>query len=65
MGKAIKEDSMPWTQLSDLKGWKNELADYYGIQGIPSNFLVDPNGKIVAKDLRGEALHAKLAELLN
>ena len=63
--KAIREDNMPWTQLSDLKGWKNELANYYGIQGIPSNFLVDPDGKIVAKDLRGEALHAKLAELLN
>jgi peroxiredoxin len=63
--KAIKEDNMPWTQLSDLKGWKNELADFYGIQAIPSNFLVDPNGKIIAKDLRGEALHAKLAELLN
>ena len=63
--KAIKEDKMPWTQLSDLKGWKNELADYYGIQGIPSNLLVDPDGKIIAKDLRGEALHTKLAELLN
>jgi len=63
--KAIREDNMPWTQLSDLKGWKNELADYYGIQGIPSNLLIDPNGKIIAKDLRGEALHAKLAEVLN
>ncbi len=63
--KAIQEDHMPWTELSDLKGWKNELADYYGIQGIPSNLLVDPNGKIIAKDLRGEALHAKLAEVLN
>jgi len=62
--KAIKEDNMPWTQLSDLKGWKNELAQYYGIQAIPSNLLVDPEGKIVAKDLRGEALHSKLAELL-
>jgi len=62
--KAIRDDKMPWTQLSDLKGWKNELAEYYGIQGIPSNLLVDPNGKIVAKDLRGEALEARLAELL-
>lgn len=62
--KAIKDDKMPWTQLSDLKGWKNELAQYYGIQGIPSNLLIDPDGKIVAKDLRGEALHARLAELL-
>lgn len=61
--KAIKDDNMPWTQLSDLKGWKNEVSTYYGIQGIPSNFLVDPQGKIIAKNLRGEALNQKLAEL--
>ena len=63
--KAIVEDNMPWAELSDLKGWKNEVSTYYGILGIPSNFLVDPTGKIVAKDLRGEALHKKLGELLN
>lgn len=63
--KAIRDDKMPWTQLSDLKGWKNEVSTYYGIQGIPSNLLVDPSGKIVARDLRGEGLHKKLAELLN
>lgn len=56
---------MPWTELSDLKGWKNELATYYGIQAIPSNLLVDPSGKIIAKDLRGDELHKKLGELLN
>lgn len=61
--KAIKDDNMPWTQVSDLKGWKNEVSTYYGIMGIPSTLLVDPQGKIIAKDLRGEMLNKKLAEL--
>ncbi|SER49006.1 Thiol-disulfide isomerase or thioredoxin [Pedobacter rhizosphaerae] len=61
--KAIKDDNMPWTQLSDLKGWKNEVSQYYGINGIPSTLLVDPQGKIIAKDLRGEILNKKLREL--
>ncbi|MGN7723762.1 redoxin domain-containing protein [Chitinophaga sp. 22620] len=63
--KAIEEDGMPWVQLSDLKGFKNEVASQYGIQAIPSTFLVNPEGVIIAKDLRGEALHKKLEELLN
>ncbi|GEP96293.1 TlpA disulfide reductase family protein [Chitinophaga cymbidii] len=63
--KAIEEDGMPWIQLSDLKGFRNEVAKQYGIQAIPSTFLLDPQGIIIAKDLRGEALHKKLAELLN
>jgi len=63
--KAIKDDNMPWTQLSDLKGWKNEVSTYYGIMGIPSSLLIDPQGKIIAKDLRGVALHKKLEELFN
>jgi len=63
--KAIRDDHMPWDELSDLKGWKNDVSDYFGIQGIPSNLLVDPSGKIVARDLRGEALDQKLGELLN
>lgn len=63
--KAILDDHMPWTELSDLKGWKNEMAVYYGIQAIPDNFLVDPQGKIIAKGLRGEELHKTLASLLN
>jgi peroxiredoxin/predicted CopG family antitoxin len=62
--KAIRDDKMPWTQLSDLKGWKNEISTSYGIQGIPSNLLIDPSGKIVAKDLRGEMLESKLKQLL-
>lgn len=62
--KAIKEDGLPWVQVSDLKGFKNEVSSYYGIQGIPSTLLVDPEGKIIAKDLRGDELHQKLAEVL-
>ncbi|MNY66056.1 hypothetical protein D3C86_2034240 [compost metagenome] len=56
---------MPWTQLSDLKGWKNEVSQYYGIMGIPSTLLVDPKGNIIAKDLRGEILNKKLEEIFN
>lgn len=63
--KAIKDDGMPWTQLSDLKGFKNEVSSYYGIMGIPSTLLVDPNGLIIAKDLRGESLTEKLKELFD
>jgi thiol-disulfide isomerase/thioredoxin len=63
--KAIKDDAMPWTQVSDLKGWNNEVSTYYGIRGIPSTLLIDPNGKIIAKDLRGEILNKKLEELFN
>ncbi|MBV7531843.1 TlpA disulfide reductase family protein [Chitinophaga sp. sic0106] len=62
--RAITQDGLGWTQVSDLKGWGNEVAVQYGIQSIPSNFLVDPAGNIIARNLRGEALEAKLAELL-
>lgn len=61
--KAIKDDAMPWTQVSSLKGFDNEVSTYYGIRGIPSTLLVDPTGKIIAKDLRGEFLQQKLAEI--
>ncbi|SFO52020.1 Peroxiredoxin [Chitinophaga sp. YR627] len=63
--KAIRDDKMPWTQLSDLKGWKNEVSADFGIESIPSNLLIDPSGKIVAKNLRGDMLVNKLKELLN
>jgi len=61
--KAIKDDNMPWTQVSDLKGWENEVSSYYGIRAIPCTYLVDPQGKIIATYLRGEALNQKLAGL--
>ena len=62
--KAIKDDGLAWTQVSDLKYWYNEAALKYHIQSIPQNFLIDPNGKIVGKNLRGPDLQAKLCELL-
>jgi len=61
---AIKTDGLPWTQVSDLQAWNNAAAKKYGISAIPQNFLVDPTGKIVAKNLRGSALEEKLKELL-
>jgi peroxiredoxin len=61
--KAIHDDKLTWTQVSDLKYWKNDVAVQYGIQAIPQNFLIDPQGKIVGKNLRGEALNKKLAEI--
>ncbi|QJB37137.2 AhpC/TSA family protein [Chitinophaga oryzae] len=62
--QAIEQDGMPWMQVSDLKGFRNEVAQQYGIQAIPCSFLIDPQGIIIAKDLRGAALHTKLAETL-
>ncbi|NKI90881.1 thiol-disulfide isomerase/thioredoxin [Hymenobacter sp. 1B] len=62
--KAIQDDKLPWTQVSDLRGFENEAAKRYGVRAIPQNFLIDPTGKIVAANLRGEELQAKLAQLL-
>jgi peroxiredoxin len=61
--KAVETDGLAWTQLSDLQGWKNAVALQYGIAAVPQNFLVDPQGKVIAKNLRGEELQAKLAQL--
>jgi peroxiredoxin len=63
--KAIHDDKLTWTQVSDLQYWKNAVAVQYGIQAIPQNFLIDPSGKIVAKNLRGEELQKKLGEIFN
>ncbi|WP_448634610.1 redoxin domain-containing protein [Pedobacter panaciterrae] len=62
---AIKEDKMPWTMVSDLKGLKNEVSSYFGIFGIPRSLLIDTEGKIIAKDLRGDELKQKLDELFS
>lgn len=62
--KAIEADKLTWTNVSDLKFWNNEAAKLYGVRGIPQNYLIGPDGKIVAKDLRGEQLQERLAELL-
>ena len=60
--QAIKQLGMQWPQMSDLKGWKCAASDLYGVSSIPSNVLVDPQGKIVAMDLRGKNLLNKLQE---
>ncbi|MFD0763487.1 redoxin domain-containing protein [Mucilaginibacter lutimaris] len=61
--KAIHKDGLTWTQVSDLQFWKSRPAGEYAVRAIPQNFLIDPNGKIIGKNLRGEDLEAKLAEL--
>lgn len=62
--KAIHDDKLEWTQVSDLKFWDNEVARLYHIRAIPQNLLVDPEGKIIAKNLRGEKLAEKLNEYI-
>jgi peroxiredoxin len=62
--KAIKDDGLEWKQISDLKFWNSEAATLYQVQGIPYNVLIDPQGKVIATELRGEGLHNKLAEVL-
>ena len=62
--KAIENDHLTWTHVSDLKFWKNEAAQLYGIQAIPQNLLVGPDGRIVAKNVRGEELGKTLAAKL-
>ncbi|SKA30489.1 Peroxiredoxin [Chitinophaga eiseniae] len=62
--KAIKEDKLPWKQVCDFKADQGKAAKAYEISSIPSNVLIDPNGKIVGKDLRGGVLHDRLAELI-
>ena len=61
--KAIEQIGMKWHNISDLRGWQCVASEVYGISSIPSNILVDGEGKIVAADLRGEALQKKLAEI--
>ncbi|MHA4893461.1 redoxin domain-containing protein [Pedobacter sp. PWIIR3] len=62
--QAIEKDGLTWTHVSDLKFWDNAVAKQYGIQSIPANYLIDPTGKIVAKNIRGEELQKKLSDLL-
>lgn len=63
--KAIKDDQLgEWPHVSDLMFWQSPVVELYAIESIPQNFLLDPEGRIIAKDLRGEELHQKLAEVL-
>ncbi len=57
--QAIEQDDLTWTHVSDLKGWGNEVGKLYGIRAIPQNVLVDPEGKIIARNLRAEDLNHK------
>jgi peroxiredoxin len=61
---AIQMDGLTWSHVSDLKGWNNEVAVLFQIRSIPQNLLIDPNGKIIAKNLRGAVLESKLNEVL-
>ena len=63
--QAIQEDNLTWTHVSDLKFWQSEAAKLYNINAIPFSILLDPNGVIIAKNLRGAALDQKLEEIFN
>jgi thiol-disulfide isomerase/thioredoxin len=63
--KAIKDDGLVWYHVSDLKGWQNATSDLYGIKAIPSNLLLNKDGRIIAKNIFGEKLWAKMAEVVN
>ena len=62
--KAVKDDGLEWNHVCDMKGWKNAVAAEYGIRAVPSNYLLDPSGKILAHNLRGEELQDTLAKIL-
>ncbi len=61
--RAIAADQLPWPQVSDLKGWKNEVAQLYQVRSIPMTYLIDEEGKVIAKNLRGASLERKLQEI--
>jgi peroxiredoxin len=62
--KAIEDDKLTWSHVSDLQGWKNSAAGLYGVRAIPHTVLIDANGVIIGRNLRGDELAAKLAEVL-
>ena len=61
---AIHKDNLTWTHVSDLLFWNNAAAKLYRVQGIPFNLLLDPEGKIIGRNLRGSGLDMKLCEVL-
>ncbi|MDO1445153.1 TlpA disulfide reductase family protein [Rhodocytophaga aerolata] len=63
--EAIQKDQLSWVHVSDLKYWQSAGAEAYGVQSIPATFLVDPSGKVIAKNLRGKALEDKLTQILS
>lgn len=63
--RAVEYDNLPWIQLGDLKGFNSDVAVKYGISAIPQNFLIDPEGKVIGKDLRGENVSQMIASLMD
>jgi thiol-disulfide isomerase/thioredoxin len=63
--KAIAKDGLAWNHVSDLKGWQSGIVKQFGIHAVPTSFLLDKDGKVIANNLRGEALLEKLGSLLN
>ena len=63
--KAIHKDRLAWTHVSDLKFWKNEVALLYGVKTVPQNFLINPEGKIVARNLTAAKLSETLVKLFH
>ncbi|WP_223550435.1 TlpA disulfide reductase family protein [Aestuariivivens sp. NBU2969] len=63
--KAIEDDQLTWHHVSNLKFWQDPIAKLYNVRSIPATFILDAEGKIIAKNLRGQALEKKIAELLN
>jgi peroxiredoxin len=61
---AISADALTWNHVSELQGWQTKVARIYGVQSIPANFLLDPEGKVIAFNLRGAEIEAKLAEVI-
>jgi len=61
---AIRKDGLEWPQVSDLKYWYNDVAKLYDVRSVPQNYLIGPDGKIIAKNLRGEELLRKLEEII-
>ena len=62
--EAIAKDGLTWTQVSNLKFWDEPIARQYNVESIPATFILDASGKVVAQDLRGDELKAKIKELL-
>ena len=62
--EAIAKDGLTWTQVSNLKYWEEPIAKQYNVESIPATFILDATGKVVAQDLRGPELRAKILELL-
>lgn len=63
--EAIAKDKLVWNQVSNLKYWDEPIAQQYKVESIPATFILDSKGKVVASNLRGEALKAKIQELLS